>query len=339
MTVGPAVPHPLAPRVAATPHPGVESWFWRANDATLGVAWWWKATVLRPTRGAPVAQAWAVCFGPHGVVAGRLTVPLVEARFAHQDGQLSVRIGPCAFVGDARGGRLSGHLAAADGTPLAWDVRYASSPGFDQPFTPLPSGWMLRRGFPRAKLVTGTPVAAFEGRASAPGSAPIAGLGMVGHNWGAEHTWRYAWGQCPFVEGSAPVGWMEAFTAQIAAGPLRSPPLSSLVVAHQDRMYRFDQVLRPWRQRAQASPRAWSLDVRGPEGRASVRFTARAAEQVVLPYENPDGTVAWCTNSKRADVAVDVHPTIDPPFSLRAQGAAAFEHLSRSPDPLVPSAL
>lgn len=302
----------------------VESWFWRANHPTERRAFWLKATVRVPADGsAGVAELWFVGFRDGRAWGRRATVPLGEASF----GADGIEVAGARFTfGSGAVGALGG-----DTWKLAWQA--------DDRFGPLcvfPWRWMVDGGFPRSKLLTPLPVLRFSGEVGWGGIVePIDGwIGMQGHNWGREHAREYAWGQVvfPAVDGSPGV-MAEGYTARVKVAGMTTPRLSALVVVRDGREYRFDRTFDPWAQEAEVGDLAWSLRLRGHDGEATLTMVAAQPETACLRYDNPDGTPAYCFNSKLARAELTVRPINEDAFSCVSPHGAALELLRPEPDP------
>lgn len=312
----------------------VESWFLRANHPTRPLALWLKVTVLSPLRGEPCAETWLVLFdGETGrTFAHRDTWPRPAAELldaltgeALRMGTFDLALGPS--------GHARGEAGRAQFT-LEWE------PGpLNDPLCLYPWQGLITGPFPKSKLLTPCPWLTFRGAVSWPGERgerwEIAGWqGMQGHNWGQQHAWEYAWGQCTF-DGPEPV-MVEGFTGRIKVGPWVTPRMSALVVRRGADTYRFDQLFDPWRQEANIGPRTWSVRLRGRDGEARLEMDATARPLVCLGYPNPDGRISYCFNSKLAGVVLDVRPTRGEPFVCRSEHGGALEFLRNEPEPGLP---
>ena len=191
----------------------VESYFLRANHPTRPLAIWLKATILAPLNGPAVAESWFIWFDGERrtTFAHKQTQPFSAARF---EGTEDVRVTAPGMSFNLRGeGSAKGTVPGAEGNArfeLSWKKN--ESP-IGQRLSILP--WrLLRTGpFPKSKLLTPFPALHFSGTVELPwGTETLADWpGMQGHNWGKEHTFEYAWGQCLFPADDAMV---EGFSAQ-----------------------------------------------------------------------------------------------------------------------------
>ncbi|PKN58912.1 MAG: hypothetical protein CVU56_02910 [Deltaproteobacteria bacterium HGW-Deltaproteobacteria-14] len=344
--LGRAPRHPLppanAPRFraeAGLPH--VESWFVRANAPDAPRALWLKATILAPRGGGASADAWAIAFdGEAGrTYATRLMIPLSEADFRSSDGAASAVVGPCRFTfGDE--GAASGALVDPRDGAATWDLAWRPLAGpLGAPLVLFPHAGMLTRSFPRSKLLTPVAAASFSGALEVFGERwDLTGWrGMQGHNWGREHAPEYAWGHVLFADAGGEAECVaEGFSARIRLARRLSPRLSALVVRRGDEVYRFDRTLDFWRQRASIDDLAWTLRLASPDGVAELAMAATPEAMVCLGYRNPDGTLAYCYNSKLAGAALTVTPRAGAPFRCESAHGGAFELLTRTPDPRFP---
>lgn len=315
----------------------VESYFLRANHPTRPLAIWLKATILAPLGGEPVAEAWCIWLDgeKNRTFAHRETVPLRQAVFlSRQDGSLQATVGACRF-------RLGSHGSATgnmerNGVPVAWDLQFEAMPGaVAAPLCIFPLRAMVDGPFPRSKLLTPFPQLLFSGTFTVDGNAvDLSGWqGMQGHNWGREHAFEYAWGQCLF---SAPDGqdvMVEGFTGRIKLAGRPSPRLSAMVVRHGSTEYRFDRVMDLWRQDADIGPRHWTLKMRGADGSAVLSMDAAGRPLACLGYRNPDGRLSYCINSKLARVELRVEPAHGPVLECHSPHGGALEFLRTEADP------
>ena len=152
--------------------------------------------------------------------------------------------------------------------------------------------------------------------------------GMQGHNWGTEHTPRYAWGQCIFVEQGAPVCMVEGFSGRVEIGGRLTPPISAMEVRYGARVYRFNRLLNLWNQKADIKYPNWTLELKGSGGLARIEMRANPSEMVCLGYTNPDGKLLYCLNSKLAEVRLSVTPKDGPPFEFSSPYGGALEFLA-----------
>ena len=338
-----AEPPANTPRFTGAPG-HVESYFLRANDPTRPRALWLKATILAPLDGPPVAETWLIWFDGEAnrTFAAKRTLPLDAAMFRATSAGADVRIADWALrLGDDGAGK--GSLDSTQGTAtfeLGW--RRAES-AVAAPLSIFP--WrVLREGpFPKSKLLTPEPYLVFSGSLSVPLQSGTLGeretvtldgwIGMQGHNWGKEHAFEYAWGQCLFpAAGGEPAAMVEAFTGRVRVAGQTSPRLSAAIVRRGEREYRFDRVFDFWKQEAHVTSTRWTLRLAGPDAELRLRMDATTRPFACLGYESPDHTLAYCFNSKLAEVLLEVQPRGESAITCRSAHGGALELLRRERD-------
>ncbi len=329
------------PGVAAGDH--VESWFLRANHPTRPRALWLKATVLCARRGARAdAHVWGAVFDQTGetprALAWRGRLPLGRAAFSSGP-PWRLGFGPARFRFGAAGGESRGVLPpSSPRTPgeLAWDLSWvppgnAAGGGLSAPLQLFPGRAWIERGWPRNKLVTPAPLLRFGGslRFADEEWALDDWIGMQGHNWGPAHAPEYVWMQCVFWDAeNQPFALMEAACGRIRL-PLgrRSPIFSLLTLRLPEREYRFDRLQDFYRHRVNSLFPAFDLHLRGAPGALTLQARARPELMVDLPYQNPNGQVSRCLNSKLAKLSLRLDPENGDTLLFRSPHAAALEFL------------
>ena len=315
----------------------VESYFFRANHPTRPLALWLKATVLAPLHGPAVAEGWFIWFdGERGTTfAHKLTQPFSAASFSGDGTSMGIEIAELAF--DIRAsGSAKGTVTGPAGTArfdLSWtkDDSPMAAPLSIYPWR------LLRTGpIPRSKVLTPFPSLRFSGRVELPwGTETLTDWpASQGHNWGKEHHFEYAWGQCLFPEHDA---FMEGGSGRVQVAGITSPRLSVLVVRKGARTYRFDTLIDVWRQRAEVATDRWSLGLRSSDGEVSLEMDASQRPMVCLGYDNPNDRRSYCFNSKLAAVKLTVRPSDGASFTLTRTHGGALEFLRREADPRFPN--
>lgn len=314
----------------------VESYFLRANDPQRPRALWLKATILAPLVGEPVAEMWLVAFDGElqRHFAHKLTFPFARASLIGDELGARIAAGDWLLELSSRGS-ARGSIASAEGR-AAFDLRFCPGPGaVAAPLAILPSRFLREGPFPRSKLLTPFPWLVFDGTLDVFGERwdLTDWNGMQGHNWGREHAFEYAWGQCFFpASKGAPEAMVEGFTGRIKIAGRPTPQLSAMVVRRGTRTYSFDTVFDFWRQEAHVGPERWTLSLSGPDGDVRLRMDADARPMACLGYANPDRSLAYCFNTKLADVHLEVHPRREPSFTCTSAHGGALEFLRRTPD-------
>jgi hypothetical protein len=330
-----------APRFRDARGGHVESWFLRANHPTEPKAVWLKTTVLRPRSGRDeVAEAWCALFdgGSQRTWAAKATVPLGAAAFGSSD-SLDATVGECRMRSGLGGGSASGALRDSRSS-VTWDLAFASVPDLSEPLCPYPSRRLVDGRFPKFKLLTPIPVMKATGTVRWDDAVwDLSGwIGMHGHNWGREHGREYAWGQCVFTDRNGdPSVWAEGFSGRVRMAGVTTPFVSGLVVRRGGETWRFDRLVDLWNQSARVDDMSWTLRIRGTDGDAVLSMRADPALVACLGYRDPDGSLAYCQNSKLAEVVLRVNPAGREGFEVRSRHGGALEFLRRTPDPRFPN--
>lgn len=318
--------------------PGVESWFFRGVAPDSPTAIWVKFTTLLRADGNHVAEVWCSVFEAENCVGAKETFALQRATLAPNGQELKVGRSSAEF-GNA-GGSLRGEVA--QGITLAWDLRFEVVQDLGQPLCMLPTRRLVDAPIPRNKLLTPGPVLRFSGNIRV-GERQIEvqnWLGSQGHNWGAAHAAKYAWGQAIFTDSAGePHTYVEGASGEIKIGSWQSPQLSMLVVRRLNlgrlEEYRFDRLVDLWRQDGRIDFPTWTLKMRGAQGHALLTLEAMPERMVCLGYYNPDGSLAYCLNSKTARARLVVNPRGADGFECSSEHVGALEFLQPSPEPRV----
>lgn len=308
------------------------------DDASL----WVRYTLLAPRTGDAVAETWAIA-------------DVNGERHAHKQTHpaTALRNGRRPFFVETPTGRLSDNGCRGEVGNLAWNLVWL--PGGDQacksrckgdqphaeetearrparnPLWELAPPWKPREfrhlplpayhlPLPKTKVDTPHPDLRVVGHLQLDGrrirfqAAP----GQQGHVWGRQHAQAWAWSHCNAAPG---VAW-EALTASVRLpGGRTSPPITTVLIRNGDRALAWRMCLR--------RPSAFDVDGyrfdarRGPwriQGNVSVSTGLGC-----VTYQDPDGTPAYCHNTKRADSHVRLSWRGEPVGEWSDQGNTAYE--------------
>ncbi len=271
-----------------------ESYFVRANHPTRRLAFWVRHTIFSP-RGRPqdaLGELWAIVFdgerGRH--VAVKQEWPLALCRF--DDQTLRITLPGAALDAHA----AQGHCASGSHR-IDWDLRYAGA----APALLLLPPSLYDGSFPKAKSLVSQPSVHFSGHLRIDGETLEVERwpGSQNHNWGRQHTDRYAWGQVAGFDGHED-SFLEAASAKLRVGPWWTPWITPLVLRHRGREHRLNALWRSLRARASLQGFEWRFDSADDVLRVQGQMSARAADFVGLRYANPPGGIKHCLNSKIA---------------------------------------
>lgn len=304
-----------------------ESWFQRANHPSRPLAFWIRYTILSPRGRArdAIGELWAVWFDGERreIVAVKEEHPISACSFSGQG--LDTTIAKARL--DAAG--LEG-AAARGAHSISWSLAYASS---SAPLLLLPER-LYEGGLPKAKALVGAPLARYDGHLVVNGTRTVIDgwVGSQNHNWGVEHTARYAWGQVAGFD-DAPEAFLEVTTARVRVGPVLTPSLTVLVLRLDGEELRFSSIPRALRASGRYAPFTWSFETGDSRTRVSGTISAPAWSFVALPYKDPPGSTKTCLNSKLARCDLRVERAGMQVRTLCTASRAAFELLSNDPAP------
>jgi hypothetical protein len=280
-------------RFVAASQPGLyESHYLKANDPTGDRALWIKHNLLRRPDGTGMGEFWAIRFrkGEPPVVVKR-EVPYSEV--TADPTAIALDCGPISLRPD----RARGAIADA-----RWDLRLS---GGNAPLFLLRHDWMYPNPvFPKKKGLTPAPNLRFDGEIAVGDEVwPVDGwVGLRGHNWGSEHAYAYAYGNCNLWDDGDPRRTVDGISARIRLGG-RTTPWLSLVVGQGPDVAK--NRLRGLLRHAEVEPGRWKVGWPG----VSLEMWADPAEYAGLRYLHPDGKVSYCYNTKFARVAYTVGET------------------------------
>ena len=299
-----------------------ESYFIRANHATRALAFWIRYTIFSPA-GRPHearGELWAIAFDAERArhVAVKQAWPLTACRFD----------GPALAI-DLPGAQLgNGHAQGscdANGHRIGWDLRFVLG---QSPLLLLPAP-LYDGGFPKAKSLVSRPLARFDGTLQVDGdSVAVQGwLGSQNHNWGRQHTDRYAWGQVAGFDGGHDESFLEVASAKLKLGPLWTPWITPIVLRHRGREHRMNALGRALRARVSLQGFEWRFASRSDGVRIEGRIEAARDAFVGLRYANPPGGIKQCLNSKVARAEITLTQPDGSRETLASRNRAAFELL------------
>lgn len=307
--------------------PYYESRFIRANDAARAQALWLRSTLLLPTAGPPVADAWVMVFDPDGEGNRALKQPYPIDQSDYRYDSWTARIGETTIDDRAACGSVTSDRSAR------WDLRI--TPGDDQPVKLLTErGYKAK--FPTAKTMVRHPLAGFDGTVELDDVRfQVDGwTGSVNHNWGRRHTPAYAFGQvCGFDD--EPKSSLEIVTARAGIGPVSLPAATLFVLRHDGREVSVRSVMATRRTRAEYQPFSWRFGARVDGVTLDGELTADPQDVIGLTYTDTDGDKKYCYNSALATCRIRLSGNGITEVELIATRRAMFEILTDTRNPSV----
>lgn len=323
-----------------TGHTGghVESYFIKCNDVANQRAVWIKFTFFVPQPGlhntdakqAPaqaVGEVWAIWFDGAQAAepqAWKDTFALADCLIAPQP--LHLQFGANHLHSQAS----EGHLQSQHGLirwQLQWDAGAESLAHF-------PHDWMYQTGLPKSKLTAPYPSSLFHGWIELNGQRFEVNRcpGTMGHNWGREHAWHYAWGHCNAFDGHGPDTWFEGASSRLRIGPWTTPYLSLAHLQIEGQRYAFHRLRHIMSKSVTTSTTRWQFQLESDEHVLLGELHAPPQRFICLHYFNPNGALGYCLNTKLADAELELRDQRNRPIAkLRSTATAALEVLVRNP--------
>lgn len=298
-----------------------ESWFVRANHPSRPLALWIRYTLFRAVDDRPpLGEVWAMWFDgeQQRTVAAKEEFPLETCQYS----KTGMRVD--AGHNHLEPGKLSGQLQHR-GNTLQWDLHYDDG---DDTLLFLPESF-YERAIPKAKSLVSRPMIQLNGTFSVNGTAHSleAWRGSENHNWGSQHTDRYAWGQVAGFD-NAPEAFLECATAQIRLGPIFSPQLSIAALCLDGERFHFNRISTALKARARYQPFEWTLETRHRDAQLQIHMETTLDRVAALTYYNPPAGNKFCLNSKLARVTATFRQQGKPKRVLHSEHGGAFEILT-----------
>jgi hypothetical protein len=155
--------------------------------------------------------------------------------------------------------------------------------------------------------------------------------GLLGHNWGRSHALAYAWGHCNVWEGEDdPDVVFEGMSARVRVGPLTTPTITLVAIRVGDDTHMLTRVRELFENRGAMTYRRWKFSACNPSASVRGELFAETEDMVGLHYENPDGAMTYCLNSKLASARLELDVR-GKKMTLQSR-AAALEIGTRDPN-------
>jgi hypothetical protein len=184
--------------------------------------------------------------------------------------------------------------------------------------------------FPAAKSLVSLPMTRFHGILSVNGEAISVTdwVGSQNHNWGIRHTDLYAWGQVAGFD-SHPESFLEVATAKLRLGPFWTPPITLLVLRHQQKEYALTDLVQGLRAQGKFKYFTWEFKSKTDGVEIEGRISAPSHAFVGLNYYNPPGGNKHCLNTKIAEYTLHFKDKVTGKTEiLETKYRAAFEILT-----------
>ena len=322
--------------------PFQEVWYLKLNDPTHQRALWLRMTLLVSANGfRQVAETWAVYF--HRVAGQEVTkVALKQSHeiksFSASD-EGSLRIADCEFSPQRVRGRIQ-----SKGKTLTWD--FSIAPNQDARFNFVPQS-LRRSGLAKNTAETVAEDLVFNGvtELTDGNGAPAKvtwtnAAGMQGHLSGpkAGHSWVWGHSNLFVNEEGRPIPFIfEGLSVRARLlGPMPSPRLSSFYFLYEGKPYAFNSIWDAIRVKSKNTLTDWEFQA----DRGELSFRGRAKAELKdfagLTYEDTNGSLLYCANSKLSNLQIHIYRKGKLESSFSSNGMAAYEVVTRQKSPYVP---
>jgi hypothetical protein len=303
-----------------------ESFYLRACDPAERRGVWIRHTVHKKPGVEPRASLWFVLFDPEAGLPYAVKQTHPAPALSSGDGDW-IRIGESALRADGARGSASG-----EGRTAEWDLTLQSG---DEPLFHLPRDWMYTAPVPRTKTLSPAPVARFGGHVVA-GDRRVdldGWVGMVGHNWGAQHAERWIWMHGLAFDGAAADGtWLDAAIGRIKLGPWTTPWIGNGELGLGGKRYRLGGLERTRSTRIDEQPNRCRFILPGSGVKVTGEVGADRSDFVAWIYSDPDGGRHDTVNCSAAGMTLKVERDGEAPITLTTDGGATYELGMREQD-------
>ena len=299
-----------------------ESFFLRANHPESPLAFWIRYTIFSPLNHPEkaIGELWAIFFD--GIrnkhIAVKSEVPIADCFFSNSS--FEIKIGE-SFLEDKK---LKGKANSLTNS-IAWDLCFS---GNEMPLFLLPNNF-YKRSFPKAKALVGLPLASFSGSVVVNDEIIEINnwIGSQNHNWGSQHTDRYAWGQVAGFDNNAD-SFLEIATAQVKLGLVYTPKMTIAILRHGGKEYFFNTLLKSIKNKATYKYFEWVFELSNGKEQLKGKIFASKESFLGLNYYNPPGGDKTCLNSKISAANITLILEDGKSIHLNTKHRAAFEILT-----------
>jgi len=299
-----------------------ESYFQRANHPSEPLAFWIRYTIFNPSNKPEnaIGELWAIFFDGRNNkhISVKSEFPISDCHFSKTS--MEIKIGDSKLNNKSLNG-----LAFTDHNEIKWDLQYL---GNESPLLLLPAKF-YNISFPKAKALVGLPLALFTGQLIINKEKIKIDnwIGSQNHNWGSQHTDRYAWGQVAGFDNN-PGSFLEIATAQIKLGMIYSPKMTIAVLRHNGKEYLFNSLKRSITNKATYKYFEWEFELNNGTEKLSGKIQTDKQNVVGLNYYNPPGGDKTCLNTKIAAANIRFTKENGELINLNTHNRAAFEILT-----------
>lgn len=313
-----------------------EIWHLKVNDPENQRAFWVRFVLMASRNGfRRVSEVWGVYF-QRGANKEVFKVALKQSHDLNSFSALDssgVRIGECELTSQGSRGSIQ-----SKGHTLRWNLSFRSAREVSCEFIPEP---LRKTKLVRIALTTEHEDLRCTGKVQVDGEeisiqdAPA----MQGHIRGSGVPRSWVWGHCnSFVDEKGEMAdfIFEGLTARTQlVGPLTTPKLSSFFFWYKGQPHRFNGMWDLMHLRSENTLTEWKFQA--DRGDLSFRGQVKAEHRdfAGLTYEDTNGSLLYCADTKLADMQVHVYRKGKLEATFLSKGSASFEIASRNRSPYV----
>jgi hypothetical protein len=312
-------------------------WYLKLNDPVTHRALWLRFSLLCSGNGFKrVAETWAVFFEKS---SNQKEIKKVAIKQTHDisafstNDQFDIRIGECELSENHTRGNIQ-----SKGNTIQWDL--ALTQGRKSSFNLVPQ-FFAKSKLIKNSMLTDNEELLFSGTTQVNGETIQwkEAIGMQGHVEGPKSGHSWVWGQCNLFtddQGKTADLVYEGLSARAKFGPLVTPSLSSFYFYYNNQNYYFNTLRDALFIKSKHTLNEWEFQA--DRNDISFRGHAKAEHKdfAGLTYEDTNGSLLYCANSKLSDLQLLVYKSGKLEAAFNAQGTAAFEVVSREKNPYVP---
>jgi hypothetical protein len=313
-----------------------EIWHLKLNDPVSQRALWLRFTLLSSGNGFKrVAEVWAVYFHR----SSNREVKKVALKQSYDLSGFSAPLDAGLKIGENELTTTTTlGLVQSKGNSIAWNFSFVKER--ESTFNLIPN-FFSKVGFKKMSAETLCEELIFSGVTEINGekiewkNAP----GMMGHFYSPQSAYSWTWGQCNSFtdEAGKPVTFVfEGLSARAQMGPIRSPQLSSFYFFYQNQDYNFNTLKDLIYLKSKNTLNEWEFQADRGDTLFRGYIKSEYKDFAGLTYEDTNGSLLYCANSKLSNMKVLVYKRGKLESSFTSDGTAAFEVVSRNKNPYVP---
>ncbi len=313
-----------------------EVWYLKLNEPAQNRALWLRFTLLLSKNGyKKISEVWGIFFqkkenGEILKTALKQTFPL--ACFKGENNKIQIQE---SFLTDHH----TQGMIEAKGQHLKWNLEIKSLNG--ECFDLVPKT-LSKTGVIKNKALTVHENLSFSGTCLVNGESYSweQSPGMQAHLAGSKNGHSWVWSHCNYFldeKGQPAQVVFEGLSARakLLCG-VPSPKLSTFYFNYQDKAYHLNSLWSAIRSRSQSELSEWNFEAESPPFTFKGQIKAELKSFAGITYEDTDGSLLYCSNSKLSEMTLVVYKNGKPEARFYAPQTAAFEFVSRKKNPYVP---